>query len=67
MGLSEHPEVQWAMKNHISSKGIGIRSSTSIGGKSEIHEYLELQLANLKNTEKCIIFSSGKTIHNIYI
>ncbi len=59
LGLSGHPELIKAEIEYSKKYGAGSTGSRLITGTMEPHIELEEKVAQLKNTEKAIIFNSG--------
>lgn len=61
LGLTTHPEVKEAAKKAIDKYGIGTGSSRVLSGTVDLHRELENRLAKFKNTDDCVLFSTGYT------
>lgn len=59
LGLSTHPKVGKAIAHAAEAVGTGPRSSALVGGFTTLHRQLEVELAQLKGTEDCLLFPSG--------
>ena len=59
LGLSNHPEIIAAMKNAVDEWGAGSGASRLISGSMTPHHELENYIAELKNCEAALSFSSG--------
>jgi glycine C-acetyltransferase len=59
LGLIGHPEIQKAAKNAIDMYGTGTHGVRLLAGTLPIHHELEEKIAQFKNTEAAIAFSSG--------
>ncbi len=59
LGLSRHPEILSAYKNAIDQWGAGSGASRLVCGTLRPHVELEERLADLKNCEAALTFSSG--------
>ncbi len=61
LGLSTHPHVIAAAVEVTQAFGTGASGSRLISGNSELYTTLETNLAEAKNTEAALVFSSGYT------
>ncbi len=59
LGLSKHPEVIEASKLALDKFGLGACGSRVSIGTNELHIALEREMSSFKQSESCIIFSSG--------
>jgi 8-amino-7-oxononanoate synthase len=59
LGLAADPRLIQAAITAIEKYGTGSTGSRLLSGHREIHRHLEIALANLKQTEDAIVFSSG--------
>eukprot|EP00891_Asterochloris_glomerata_P000075 jgi/Astpho2/75/e_gw1.00004.15.1_t len=59
MGMSAHPAVRQAAAKAAAACGSGPRSSALVGGYTQAHADLEAAIADLKQTQACLLFSSG--------
>jgi 8-amino-7-oxononanoate synthase len=60
LGLSTHPRVRAAAAAAAAAVGCGPRSSGLVGGGyTAAHAELETELAALKESEDCLLFSTG--------
>lgn len=59
LGLIGHPEIQKAAQNAIAKYGTGTHGVRLLAGTLSIHRELEERIAEFKNTESAITFSSG--------
>lgn len=59
LGLSNHPEVKKAVKEAIDIYGTGSCSSRPLAGTTSLHVQLERELAEFKQTEDSLLFSTG--------
>lgn len=59
LGLTQHPKVKESAKEAIEKFGCGSGASRLISGTNRLHCELENKLADFKNTESALIFSSG--------
>lgn len=59
LGLTQHPKVKESAKEAIEKFGCGSGASRLISGTNQLHCELENKLADFKNTESALIFSSG--------
>ncbi|MCC3375017.1 glycine C-acetyltransferase [Cohnella sp. REN36] len=61
LGLTGHPRLKQAAIDAIERYGVGSGSVRTIAGTLDIHEQLELELADFKGTEAALVFQSGFT------
>jgi glycine C-acetyltransferase len=61
LGLAEHPELIQAAKMAMDKFGIGPAAVRPIAGNTVLHEELEKVLAEFKQVESVLTFSSGYT------
>ncbi len=59
LGLAQNPEVIKAAKNAIDVFGTSMCGSPFLNGNTKVLKNLERQTAQLKNTDDCIVFSTG--------
>lgn len=59
LGLSVDPRVIKAAKDALEKYGTGSGGSRLVSGSSDLHRQLEEKIAEFKNTESAILFSSG--------
>jgi 8-amino-7-oxononanoate synthase len=59
LGLAGHPHLIQAAITATEKYGTGSTGSRLLSGHRDIHRHLELAIANLKQTEDAIVFSSG--------
>eukprot|EP00240_Pyramimonas_obovata_P004999 CAMPEP_0118956058 /NCGR_PEP_ID=MMETSP1169-20130426/60998_1 /TAXON_ID=36882 /ORGANISM="Pyramimonas obovata, Strain CCMP722" /LENGTH=404 /DNA_ID=CAMNT_0006904015 /DNA_START=113 /DNA_END=1323 /DNA_ORIENTATION=+ len=59
LGLSAHQEVLDAVARTVLSQGMGPRASALVAGYTHLHRELETALAQLKETEDCLLCPSG--------
>lgn len=59
LGLNDDPRVNAAAKAAIDRYGTGAMGVRLLAGTLEIHRELELKLADFKQTEDALVFSSG--------
>lgn len=59
LGLAADPHLKQAAITAIHKYGTGSTGSRLLSGHRDIHRQLELAIANLKQTEDAIVFSSG--------
>jgi glycine C-acetyltransferase len=59
LGLANHPYVRKQVKKTIDKFGVGIGGPPLLNGYTNQYRELEEQLASLKHTEDCLLFSSG--------
>src|SRR5437867_2520920 len=59
LGLTHHPEVLAAAKQALERYGSGCTGSRLLNGTLDLHEQLELELAQFFGKEACLVFSTG--------
>lgn len=59
LGLSQHPAVIAAARVAAEQYGAGAGGSRLITGNHPLFDKLEKKLADIKNTEDCVVFGSG--------
>ena len=59
LGIANHPALATAAKKAIDRYGCGSGASRLISGNMTLHEELENQLAEFKDTEAALVFNSG--------
>ncbi|MCZ6638949.1 MAG: aminotransferase class I/II-fold pyridoxal phosphate-dependent enzyme, partial [Candidatus Dadabacteria bacterium] len=59
LGLSVDPKVVESAKLALEKYGTGSGGSRLVSGSSDLHRMLEEKIAQFKNTEASILFSSG--------
>jgi glycine C-acetyltransferase len=59
LGLAEHPALQEAAIEALKRYGCGAGASRSISGTMELHRELEERLADFKECEAALLFSTG--------
>lgn len=59
LGFANHPRIKEAAKKAIDSYGVGAGAVRTIVGNMDIHEQLDLKLAEFKREEAAIAFQSG--------
>ncbi len=59
LGLSTHPEVIAAAKEALDKYGLGSSGAPLLSGTLDIHTEFARRLAEFKQKEDCILFSSG--------
>ena len=59
LGLSVDPRVIDAARKALEKYGTGSGGSRLVSGSSDLHKELEERIADFKNTEAAILFSSG--------
>ena len=59
LGLTHHPEVLAAAKAALERYGSGCTGSRFLNGTLDLHEQLELELAEFFGKESCLVFSTG--------
>jgi 8-amino-7-oxononanoate synthase len=57
--LSQHPDLKQASREAIEAYGTGINSSRLVSGQHPLHDVLETAVAQWKQTESSLVFSSG--------
>jgi 8-amino-7-oxononanoate synthase len=59
LGIASHPHIAAAAKEAIDRYGCGSGASRLISGNMALHDELENQLADFKQTEAALVFNSG--------
>ena len=59
LGLSKHPQIIQLYRDAIDNFGVGSKASRLISGTSEAHRELEETIAQAKNKEAALTFSTG--------
>lgn len=59
LGLIGHPRINKAAKEAIDKYGTGTHGVRSLAGTLPVHKELEETIAEFKNTEAAVVFSSG--------
>ena len=59
LGLTHHPEVLAAAKAALERYGSGCTGSRFLNGTLDLHERLEIELAEFFGKESCLVFSTG--------
>lgn len=59
LGLSNHCLIKDVMINTLNGYGIGSTGAPSLGGYTDLHEKLRLELANWLRFDDAVLFSSG--------
>ena len=59
LGLSQHVQLKQASQAAIEAYGTGINSSRLVGGQHPLHDALESAVAQWKQTQTSVVFSSG--------
>jgi 8-amino-7-oxononanoate synthase len=59
LGLTHHPEVLAAARAALERYGSGCTGSRFLNGTLDLHETLELELAEFFGKESCLVFSTG--------
>lgn len=59
LGLTHHPEVLAAARAALERYGSGCTGSRFLNGTLDLHEQLELELAEFFAKEACLVFSTG--------
>ncbi len=59
LGLANHPQLIESFKNAANEMGVGSGSAHLVNGHTQIHENLELALAEFTGREAAILFSTG--------
>ena len=59
LGLSTHPEVIQAAKDALDKYGLGSSGAPLLSGTLDVHIKLARKLADFKQKEDCILYSSG--------
>ncbi len=63
LGLTNHPKIKQAAINAITTHGAGSGSVRAIAGNMDLHEELEVRLANFKNVEASLTYISGFAVN----
>ena len=63
LGLTTHPEVQEAARDAISRFGSSCTGSRFLNGTLELHERLEIELADFIQKERALVFSTGMQVN----
>lgn len=61
LGLSSHPKVIESVRKCIDQYGTGAASAPMLAGTFDLHNRLEKKLAEMKDCEDAIVFTSGYT------
>lgn len=59
LGLANHPALREAAARAAHDLGVGAGASRLISGSMRLHHELEARLADLKQTERALLFSTG--------
>ncbi|HYK09792.1 MAG TPA: pyridoxal phosphate-dependent aminotransferase family protein [Gemmatimonadales bacterium] len=59
LGLTHHPDVLAAAKSALERYGSGCTGSRFLNGTLDLHERLEVELAEFFGKESCLVFSTG--------
>lgn len=59
LGLTHHPDVLSAAKSALERYGSGCTGSRFLNGTLDLHERLEVELAEFLGKEACLVFSTG--------
>jgi 8-amino-7-oxononanoate synthase len=59
LGLTHHPEVLAAARAALERYGSGCTGSRFLNGTLDLHEQLEVELAEFFGKEACLVFSTG--------
>jgi 8-amino-7-oxononanoate synthase len=59
LGLTHHPEVLAAARSALERYGSGCTGSRFLNGTLDLHEQLEIELAEFFGKEACLVFSTG--------
>jgi 8-amino-7-oxononanoate synthase len=59
LGLTHHPEVLASARAALDRYGSGCTGSRFLNGTLDLHEQLELELAEFLGKEACLVFSTG--------
>ena len=59
LGLTHHPDVLSAAKSALERYGSGCTGSRFLNGTLDLHERLEVELAEFFGKEACLVFSTG--------
>ena len=63
LGLTTHPEVQEAAQNAISRFGTSCTGSRFLNGTLQLHEQLEIELAEWLGKDRALVFSTGMQVN----
>jgi len=63
LGLTTHPEVQEAARDAITRYGTSCTGSRFLNGTLELHERLEIELADWIGKESALVFSTGMQVN----
>jgi glycine C-acetyltransferase len=61
LGLTHHPRLRAAAERAVREFGVGSGAVRTIAGTLSLHEQLERELADFKDTEATLVFQSGFT------
>ncbi len=59
LGLATHPEVLQAVKDSIDKYGLSASGAPLVSGTTDLHVKFAKQLAEFKQKDDCLLFSSG--------
>jgi 8-amino-7-oxononanoate synthase len=59
LGLTQHPKVLEAARNALERYGSGCTGSRFLNGTLDLHEFLEIRLAEFFGKEAALVFSTG--------
>lgn len=59
LGLADHPRLVKAAADSLQTEGFGSAASRLVCGNMESHRKLEDEMARLKKTDRCLLFSCG--------
>lgn len=59
LGLATHPEVIQAVKDNVDKYGLSASGAPLVSGTTDLHAKFAHQLAEFKQKEDCLLFSSG--------
>ena len=59
LGLSSHPEVLQAVKDAVDQYGLSASGAPLLSGTFDLHTKFAAQLAEFKQKEDCLLYSSG--------
>ena len=59
LGLSSHPEVLQAVKDAVDQYGLSASGAPLLSGTFDLHTKFATQLAEFKQKEDCLLYSSG--------
>ena len=59
LNLSNHPEVKESARRALVKYGLGSTGSRILNGTTELHEELESDIADFKNAESALVFTTG--------